>query len=82
MVARWVDRRSGRTRNAEADRALDRVRRRAMEDKEARFTALLHHVDADRLGAADRALNPRAATGIDGVTWETYGRDLGAQSRR
>ena len=47
-----------------------------MEDKEARFTALLHHVDADRLGAAYRALNPRAATGIDGVTWETYGRDL------
>jgi hypothetical protein len=47
-----------------------------MEDKEARFTALLHHDDADRLGAAYRALNPRAATGIDGVTWETFGRDL------
>jgi hypothetical protein len=57
---------AGRRAGLDAASALDRVRRRAMEDKQARFTALLHHVDADRLGAADRALHPRAATGIDG----------------
>jgi RNA-directed DNA polymerase len=55
---------------------LDRVREVARRDKEARFTALLHHVDLDRLRAAYRALSPRAAAGVDGVTWETYGRDL------
>ena len=59
-----------------ASSALDRVRLRAMEEKEARFTALLHHVDVERLRAAYRALNPRAATGVDGVTWRTYGEDL------
>jgi RNA-directed DNA polymerase len=56
--------------------ALDRVRRVAQKDKGARFTALLHHVDVDRLRAAYWALNPRAATGVDGVTWRTYGQDL------
>jgi RNA-directed DNA polymerase len=55
---------------------LDRVRQAAQKDKEARFTALLHHVDVDRLRVAYRALNPKAATGVDGVTWEDYGQDL------
>src|ERR1035438_4474571 len=55
---------------------LDRVRQAARKDRQARFTALLHHVDVDRLRAAYRALNPRAATGVDGVSWEEYGRDL------
>ena len=59
-----------------ASSALDRVRRAAQKDKEARFTALLHHVDLDRLGAAYRALSPRAAAGVDGVTWQSYGQDL------
>jgi RNA-directed DNA polymerase len=56
--------------------ALDRVRRIAEKDKGARFTALLHHVDVDRLRAAYWALNPKAATGVDGVTWREYGIDL------
>ena len=64
-----------------APRALDRVRRVAQQDKEARFTALLHHVDVDRLRAAYRALNPKAATGVDGVTWRQYGQDLEANLR-
>ena len=61
--------------------ALDRVRRVAEQDKEARFTALLHHVDVDRLRAAYGALNPRAVTGVDGVTWQAYGQDLEANLR-
>jgi len=56
--------------------ALDRVRRIAEQDMGARFTALLHHVDVDRLRAAYWALNPKAATGVDGVTWLEYGFDL------
>jgi group II intron reverse transcriptase/maturase len=64
-----------------APSALGRVRRIAQKDEGARFTALLHHVDIDRLGAAFWALNPKAATGVDGVTWHVYGRDLEANLR-
>src|ERR1700694_4259132 len=55
---------------------LDRVRRMARTDKDARFTALLHHVNVDRLRAAYLALEPKAAPGVDGVMWEDYGVDL------
>lgn len=60
---------------------LDRVRRAARKDKDARFTALLHHVDVDRLRAAYLALRPKAAAGVDGVTWADYGLDLEANLR-
>jgi group II intron reverse transcriptase/maturase len=52
------------------------VRQVARKDSKARFTALLHHVDLDRLRAAYWALRPQAAAGIDGVTWRDYGQDL------
>jgi len=55
---------------------LDRVRRVARQNKDVRFTALLHHVDVDRLRAAYWALEPKAAPGVDGVTWWDYGQDL------
>jgi RNA-directed DNA polymerase len=61
-----------------APNGLDRVREVARRDKEARFTALLHHVDLDRLRAAYRAIRPNAAPGVDGVRWEAYGQDLEA----
>src|SRR5215217_1310927 len=48
----------------------------ARRDKEARFTALLHHVDLARLRAAYWAIRPSAAPGVDGVTWEAYGQEL------
>jgi RNA-directed DNA polymerase len=56
--------------------ALDRVRRVAQQDRSARFISLLHHVDVDRLRAAYWALKPKAAPGVDGVTWGDYGQDL------
>ena len=52
------------------------MRQIAQKDKEARFTALLHHVDVDRLRTAYFALRPKAAPGVDGVTWHEYGQDL------
>jgi group II intron reverse transcriptase/maturase len=61
-----------------APSALDRVREVARRDKEARFTALLHHVDLDRLRAAYWAISPKAAPGVDGVRWEAYGQNLEA----
>jgi RNA-directed DNA polymerase len=68
--------RPGRSAGQGALSELGRVRRVAATDKEARFTALLHHVDIDRLRAAYFALRPKAAPGVDGVTWEGYGVDL------
>ena len=54
------------------------MRQVAQGNKEARFTALLHHVSVDRLRAAYGALRPKAAAGVDGVTWEAYGQNLEA----
>jgi len=50
----------------------------AVRDKEARFTALLHHVSLARLRWAYRAIRPKAAPGAGGVTWAAYGQDLEA----
>jgi hypothetical protein len=52
------------------------VREVARRDKDARFTALLHHVSLGRLRAAYWAIRPQAAPGVDGVTWAEYGQDL------
>ncbi len=68
--------RSGLRAGQGAPSALARVRRIATEDKDAKFTALLHHVDLDRLRAAYYALRPKAAPGVDGITWHEYGQDL------
>src|ERR1700738_176220 len=53
--------------------ALDRVREVARRDKETRFTALLHHVDLNRLRAAYWAIRPKAAPGGDGGAGGAYG---------
>jgi RNA-directed DNA polymerase len=65
--------RPGRGAGQGASSDLDRVRQVARKDKEARFTALLHHVTVDRLREAYRAIRPGAAPGVDGVTWGDYG---------
>ena len=66
----------GRSAGPGVSHALDRVRQAAARDKKARFTALLHHVSIDRLRAAYRGINPKAAPGVDEVTWAAYGQDL------
>jgi group II intron reverse transcriptase/maturase len=68
--------RSGRRAGQGEPSDLDRVREAARKDTDAKFTALLHHVTIDRLRASYRALRPKAAPGVDGVTWEAYGQDL------
>lgn len=59
-----------------APSALDRVRERAKRDKEAKFTALLHHITIDQLREAFHGLHRNASPGVDGVTWEQYGERL------
>ena len=61
-----------------ASSALGRVREVARRDKNARFTAMLHHVTLWRLREAYRAISPKAVPGVDGVTWTDYGQDLEA----
>lgn len=70
--------RPGRSAGSGVASGLDRVREVARKDKDVRFTALLHHVDLSRLWAAYVAINPKAATGVDKVTWHAYGQDLRA----
>jgi len=68
--------RPGHSAGPDVSSGLDRVREVAQQDKDARFTALLHHVDFNRLWKAYWAIRPEAAPGTDGVTWEDYGQDL------
>lgn len=58
---------------------LHRVRIAARKDKEARFTALLHHVTVEQLRDSFHALKRNAAPGVDGVTWQQYEVDLEAR---
>src|SRR6266699_2132033 len=73
--------RPGRSAGPGVSSGLDRVREVARRDKDARFTALLHHVSLHRLGLAFDELNRRAAPGVDGVSWAEYEQDLGANLR-
>jgi group II intron reverse transcriptase/maturase len=57
---------------------LDRVRQAAKAKKKEKFTALLHHVDVELLGAAFSWLKRDAAPGIDGMTWKEYEQNLEA----
>jgi group II intron reverse transcriptase/maturase len=57
--------------------ALARIRQAALKDKDVRFTALWHHVACvERLRQEYFALKRDSAPGVDGQTWQQYGRDL------
>jgi RNA-directed DNA polymerase len=73
--------RPGRSAGPGVSSELGRVREVAQRDKEARFTALLHHVTLTRLRWAYWAISPKAAPGVDEVRWAAYGQDLDANLR-
>ena len=58
---------------------LERVREAARKDRKLKFTALLHHVSIDLLRDSYNSLKKQAAPGVDGMTWEEYGRALEAR---
>ena len=64
--------RPGRSAGPGVSSGLDRVREVARKDKDARFTALLHHVSFHRLVLAFDGLKKDAAPGADGVSWREY----------
>jgi RNA-directed DNA polymerase len=55
---------------------LERVREAAKKDGKVKFTALMHHVSIDLLRKSYHSLKRKAAPGVDGMTWEEYGKDL------
>jgi group II intron reverse transcriptase/maturase len=48
------------------------VRKAARENKEMKFTTLLHHLTVDLLRESFYSLKRKAAPGVDGVTWQEY----------
>jgi group II intron reverse transcriptase/maturase len=48
------------------------VRQAARENKEMKFTALLHHLTVDLLRGSFYSLKKKAAPGVDGITWQEY----------
>ncbi len=57
---------------AHVSQGLAGVRRAAKENKEMKFTALLHHMTVELLRKSFYALKRKAAPGVDGVTWQEY----------
>jgi group II intron reverse transcriptase/maturase len=55
---------------------LNRVREAARKNGKLRFTALLHHVTVVLLRDSYFNLKKKAAPGVDGMTWQEYGKDL------
>ena len=55
---------------------LWRVYAAARRNKQAQFTALMHHVDVVALERAFRRLKRKASAGVDGETVETYEQNL------
>ncbi|MBE7158319.1 MAG: group II intron reverse transcriptase/maturase [Rhodospirillales bacterium] len=55
-----------------ASKGLNGVREVAERNREARFTALMHHITPGLLIASFRHLKRAAAAGVDGVTWHDY----------
>ena len=52
------------------------MRKAARENKEIRFTALLHHLTIELLRESFYSLKRKAAPGADGVTWREYEPEL------
>lgn len=74
-IAARMSRRSMRT--YDMGTALDGIRQTAKGRRDAKFTALLHHIyQPERLRAAYYALKRDAAAGVDGQTWQSYGQAL------
>ena len=66
--------RPGRGAGPGVSSGLGRVREVALKDKDARFTALPHHVTPELPGQSSRSLKKDAAPGADGVRWRDYER--------
>ena len=64
------------SRNKRRSLGLAGVREAARNNRELKFTALLHHINEDLLHTAFFDLKKNASAGIDEVTWHDYELDL------
>jgi RNA-directed DNA polymerase len=55
---------------------LERVREAAKRDSQIRLTSLFHHMTVELLRESYRKLNPKAAPGVDEMSWSQYGEGL------
>ena len=55
---------------------LNQIARRAKQDKQLKFTSLIHHVNEANLAECYQELKANKACGIDGETVEAYGKNL------
>ena len=60
---------------------LQRIRERATQKPEEKWTNLLSHLRVPLLERAYFSLRKRAAAGVDGVTWDAYGERLDERLR-
>jgi RNA-directed DNA polymerase len=69
-----------RTRSTQSRESVSQglrgVRQRAIDNKQEKFTALLHHLTVEVLRESYFALQRKAAPGVDGMTWKQYGEGL------
>ena len=88
VLAESVEQRASMERNSSAERVaetqssaqsqqgLERVRAAARESRTERFTNLMHHINVTMLRESYKALNRKAASGDDGISWSQYGEGL------
>jgi retron-type reverse transcriptase len=58
---------------------LERLRQAVQRERTVKLTALYHHVyEIDQLREAYFSLQQSAAAGVDGMTWQQYGKELEA----
>jgi RNA-directed DNA polymerase len=55
---------------------LNQIARKAKQDRQLKFTSLVHHINEVNLAECYRELKRNKACGIDGVTVEAYGENL------
>lgn len=62
--------------------SLYRIRRTAKGNASLRFNNLLHHITPQLLLDAYNNLNKKAAKGVDGESWQSYGEGIGEKVKR
>ena len=60
----------------ESEDKLAQIRAIAREDRTLQFVNLMHHISKPLLHKAYNGLNKKAAAGVDGNTWASYGQEL------
>jgi RNA-directed DNA polymerase len=69
------------SRREDVETRLQRIAEKARREPSFKFTSLFHLMNEDLLRGCFEGLRKDAASGIDGVTKEEYGRDLESNLR-